>query len=178
MNRSFLTYKLLGLCLVGVVSTLTVHACDKVKASDQPTLMLAIPSVGMLGQIGQSEPSIIIKNYIQAQIATNGLTEQQFLALRVDQQKQVLAPGRQFMVSPEERRSIVPNRISVPENVQATVKQNALLSKDIITQYAVPIPTSASEGHQTTGTMYLLLGKKLVLVDLTGKVLDVTTNIL
>jgi len=169
---------LLALAVLASIGLPVDAKCHKDDAkADEPTALLAVPTAAVVGAAKRMNESdkMLVSSYIKSQIAAHSLTMREFAALTPEQQRGVLAPGRQYLLNRSDRRAIMPSRISVPESVVSQVALNHTISSDIIDQYAVSIP--ASIGMTPTGYRRMLIGDSLVLVSADGMIVDVVSDI-
>jgi hypothetical protein len=111
----------------------------------------------------------VIRDYLQAQFNANDVTWMQFAAMSPAQQRQVLAPGRQFAASREERGSIVPMHASVPATV--VLKQDSTVTQTMLEQYGVSLPESLqTQLSSLGGVRYVLIGSNLLLLSADNRI--------
>lgn len=121
----------------------------------------------------------MVGQYIESQVASNGLTMQQFASMTPEQQRRVLTPGRQ-MLSREERRTLQlqVRQASIPNRVQQAIIPLAMLEPVIIQQYGVALPSSVQANLKVpNGISMVLFGNKLAALNSSGTILSVVEEI-
>jgi hypothetical protein len=174
--------KQLSLLSIATLIVSAIPASALALENDNPSAYLVMPSINAATQthLAVTEKALV-HNYIEEQIQMAGLTKEEFFTLDPEQQRLVIKPGRQFILTREAKRAINPQRRGVPRTITSKLTANETLSSDIITKYSVALPKSISltiNGSSSTASQWLLIGDKLVLINENNVIQEVLSNIL
>ena len=164
--------KLLTLALALTIFNIPAFAADLPSAGN--SFLAVSPTVLAAHARVTDADKALVHDYIKSQIATNNLTLDQFNGLTADQQRIVLVPGKAFTLTREIKRTIVPQRQAVPNQVIKQIVVNKSLPVDIIDQYGIDLPASitAELPELPAGYQRVLIGTHLVVLDGNSVVLD------
>ncbi|MGE0200150.1 MAG: hypothetical protein AB7P76_04195 [Candidatus Melainabacteria bacterium] len=184
ISRRSLAALVVAVLFAASANMLSAEACGKKSAEPAPTkdeasAFLAVPATAAAANASISQDDrTLVQNYVKSQVAAYNLTMPQFAALTPAQQTAILAPGRQFVLSREARRAIVPKSNMVPSSVSDQLTPNGTISQAVIDTYAVTLPkTVALTLDAPAGYSRLIIGDKLVLVSPDGVIADVVSDI-
>lgn len=171
-----------GLALISLFVLTPVFACKKhedkaVNGSASNTAFMAISPAILAGQVDLgTTQTAMASQYIESQIATNGLTVREFSSLTPAQQRRVMMPGRQAILSREERRVMQLKQAAIPMDIENAIQPEAVISSETIEKYGVALPNSVKASLNAPDAVSLMLfGKKLAAVTPNGIVISVST---
>lgn len=169
-----------GVALISIFVLTPVFACkkqEKASTGSAEHVYMAISPAILAGQANfDSAQTIMASQYIESQIAANGLTAREFSSLTPAQQRRVMLPGRQAALTREERRVMQLKQAALPMDIASAIRPEAVLSSDTIDKYGVALPTSVKASLRTPDSVSLMLfGNKLTAIAPNGLVLSVTT---